>query len=131
MNIISLVGCVVGVPATFDLEDNLRYTSFQLRVRGSYVDHNGDSHDYSDEHTIICLDRLADFVQSIPSQEDIEVVGELRNRTYGMFVGGDLTMTVSYQRSEIVAGTITFREVVVGRTEPDDVLIALYRPDPA
>ncbi len=131
MNYISLVGFIASVPATFSIGDGLSYTSFRLRVHGSYLDSNDDPYVYAEEHTVVCLNTLAHFVRSISGYAEIEVVGELRSRIRVWRASGPVAVEVAYPRAEIVANTIRFNGHLVARTAIDDALIAIYKPDPA
>ena len=131
MNYISVFGFIASAPTPTLLENGMTYTSFRLRVHGSYLDSKGDPYSYVEEHTIICLNILADFVRSIPRSAEVEVVGELRSRLHVLRFGGPVAVEVVYPRPEIIANTITFRERLVARTDPDDTLIGLYQLDPA
>lgn len=131
MNYISLVGIISSVPTTFSIRNDLTYTSFHLRVHGSYLDSKGAPYTYDEQHTVICLNTLAQFIRMIPEGQDIEVVGELRSRIHLLRIGGPVAIEITYPRSEIVANTIRFRNRLVARTATDDALIALYKPEPA
>ncbi len=131
MNYISLVGIIASVPATFSIGNDLTYTSFRLWVHGSYLDSKGDPYTYDEQHTVICLNTLAQFIRTIPEGQDIEVVGELRSRLHLLRIGGPVAIEVTYPLSEVVANTIRFRDRMVARTAIDDALIELYKPEPA
>jgi hypothetical protein len=131
MNTISLAGIISSVPATFSIDNDLTYTSFRLRVHGAYLDSNGDSYSYAEEHTIICVGKLHHFIRAIPRDHEIEVDGELRSRIHVLRIGGPVAIEVSYPLSEVVATTIRWLDLTLSRTAADDSLIALYKPDPA
>jgi hypothetical protein len=131
MNYISLVGIIASPPATFCIGKDLTYTSFRMWVHGSYLDSKGDPYTYDEQHTIICLNTLAQFIRTIPEGESIEVVGELRSRTHVLRVGGSIEVEIAYPLSEVLANAIRFNQRLVARTAIDDELIALYKPEPA
>lgn len=131
MNQISLTGIIASVPATFSAGDGLMYTSFRLRVHGSYLDSKDDPYSYADMHTVICIGKLDQFIRIIPRDDQIEVRGELRSRIHSLHVGGPIDIEVAYPFSEVVADSITWRDLTLARTGGYDILIALYKPDPA
>lgn len=131
MNYISLVGIIAGKPATVSLGNDRTYTSFRLWMHGRYIDSNGDEYTYDEQHTVICLNILAQFIRTIPEGESIEVVGELRSRIYALRIGGDLEINVTYPFTEVLANTIRFDNRLVARSATDDTLIALYKPEPS
>ncbi len=118
-------------PSQVQHRNDLTYTSFRLRVHGAYLDSHGAPYSYAEEHAVICVGKLDYFIRSIPRDEEIEVDGELRSRTHVLRVGGPLEIDVAYPRSEVVASTIRWLDLVLSRKAIDDTLIALYKPDPA
>jgi len=131
MNSISLAGIIASVPATFSIGNDLTYTSFRLRVHGSYLDSKGDPYSYAEEHTVICVGKLDQFIRCIPRDQEIEIDGELRSRIHVLRIGGHVEIEVAYPRSEVVASSIRWLDLTLSRTAADDTLIALYKPDPA
>ncbi len=131
MNTISLTGIIASVPATFNIDNDLTYTSFRLLVHGRYLDSKGDEYSYDEQHTIICVGNLEHFIRAIPRDHDIEVDGEVRSRIHVLRIGGDVAIEVSYPFTEIVANTIRWLDLTLSRKAADDSLIALYKPDPA
>lgn len=130
MNQISLIGFVTTVPVTQG-EDDARYTSFQLRVHGSYLDSNSDAYNYTETYRVICIGKPEEFIRLIPRDQEIEITGELRTRTHVIRVGGPITIEVAYPLPEVVVDSIKWHDFTVTRTGGDDILIALYKPDPA
>jgi hypothetical protein len=131
MNTISLTGIIASVPAAFSAGDGLMYTSFRLRVHGSYLDSKEDPYSYAETHTVICVGKLDEFIRIIPRDDLIEVRGELRSRIHVLRIGGPIAIEVAYPFSEVVADSITWRDLTLARTGGNDTLIALYKPDPA
>lgn len=130
MNQISLIGIVTTVPVTHS-EGTVKYTSFQLRVHGSYLDSNSDPYTYTETYRVICIGKPEEFIRIIPRDQEIKVTGELRNRTHVIRVGGPITVKVAYPLPEVVVDSIKWHDFTVTRTGGDDILIALYKPDPA
>lgn len=130
MNQISLIGIVTTVPVAHS-EDAAKYTSFQLRVHGSYLDSNSDPYTYTETYRVICIGKPEEFIRLIPRDQEIEVTGELRSRNHVLRIGGPLTIEVAYPLPEVVVGSIKWHDFTVTRTGGDDILIALYKPDPA
>jgi len=131
MNNVSLTGFITSVPTTASVGEGLIYSSFRLRVHGAYLDHEGDSYSYDDEHTVICVGKLTEMLRILPRDEEIEVVGELRTRTHVYRIGEPININIAYPFSEVVADSITWRDLTLKRTAGENVLIALYDPDPA
>jgi hypothetical protein len=131
MSSISLAGIIASVPVRFSISNDLTYTSFRLRVHGSYLDSQGAPYSYAEEHTVICVGKLDYLIRAIPRDQMIEVDGELRSRIHVLRVGGPLEIDVAYPLSEVVADTIRWLDLTLSRTAADDSLIALYKPDPA
>jgi hypothetical protein len=131
MNSVTLTGIISSVPVTSSTGNGLAYTHFRLRVQGSYLDPEGDAYFYSDEHTVICVGKLTEIIRIISRDEEIEVSGELRSRTHVLHIAGPIDINVSSPFSEVVADSIAWRDLTLKRTAGEDVLIALYEPDPA
>jgi hypothetical protein len=133
MNSISLVGIIACVPATFRIGNGQTYTTFLLRVHGSYLDEQGDPYSYFDQHTVVCVGAIERFIRAAQSDGQIEVVGELRSRLHILHLGGPVAIEVAYYRAEIVADSVRSNNRSVSRAEDDSdsTLIALYKPDPA
>lgn len=130
MNQISLIGIVESVPVPHN-DAGVKYTSFRLRVHGSYLDSNSDAYTYTETYTVICIGEPKEFIRIIPRDQEIEVTGELRTRTHVIQVGGHITIEVAYPLPEVVVDSIKWHDVTVTRTEGNDMLVALYKPDPA
>ena len=131
MNTVSLTGFISSVPTTASVGQGLAYTSFRLRVHGAYLDKEDDSYSYADEHTVICVGKLTEILRILPRDEEIEVTGELRTRTHVYRIGEPININIAYPFSEVVADSITWRDLTLKRSGGEDVLIALYDPDPA
>jgi hypothetical protein len=130
MNQISLIGIIESVPVSHN-EDGVAYTSFRLRVHGSYLDSNSDPYNYTETYTVICIGKPQEFIRIVPRDQEIEVTGELRTRTHVIRVGGPITIEVGYPLPEVVVDSIKWHDFIVTRTGGNDTLIALYKPDPA
>ncbi|HTV07357.1 MAG TPA: hypothetical protein VME86_18445 [Acidobacteriaceae bacterium] len=130
MNQISLIGIVTTVPVAHS-EDAAKYTSFQLRVHGSYLDSNSDPYIYTETYTVICIGKPEEFIRIVPRDHEIEITGELRTRTHVIRVGGPITIEITYPMPEVVVDSIKWHDFTVTRTGGDDIIIALYKPDPA
>ena len=131
MNTVSLTGFISSVPTTASIGQSLAYTSFRLRVHGAYLDKEGDSYSYADEHTVVCVGKLADTLRILPRDEEIEITGELRTRTHVYRIGEPINSNIAYPFSEVVSDSITWRELTRKRGGGEDVLMALYDSDPA
>ena len=131
MNTVSLTGIIASVPTTVTVGNNLTYTSFRLRVHAAYLGDNDDAYAYVDEHTIICVGQLTDMLRILPREEEINVGGELRTRIHVYRIGEPININIAYPFSEVVANSITWRDLTFKRTAGEDTLIALYKPDPA
>jgi hypothetical protein len=131
MNTVSLTGVISSVPTTANVGKDLAYTSFRLRVHGAYLNQEGDSYSYDDEHTVICVGKLTQMLRILPRDEEIEVTGELRTRTQVYRIGEPININIAYPFSEVVADSITWQDLTLKRAGGVDVLIALYDPDPA
>ena len=131
MNSISLAGIIASVPVRFSIGNGLTYTSFRLRVHGSYLDSQDAPYSYAEEHTVICVGKLDYFIRAIPRDQVVEVDGELRSRIHVLRIGGPVEVEVAYPLSEVVASSIRWLDLTLSRTSADEVLIALYKPDPA
>ncbi|MFP5229509.1 MAG: single-stranded DNA-binding protein [Acidobacteriota bacterium] len=133
MNHISLIGIIASVPATLRLSNGQAYSSFLLRVHGSYLDTDGDPYSYHDQHPVVCVGALDRFIHTVPPDAQIEVEGELRSRLHVLRMDGPVQIEVAYYRAEVVADSIRFNNHSVSRGEDgsDDALIALYTPEPA
>lgn len=127
MNQISLIGIIESVPMHHN-DAGVTYTSFRLRVHGSYLDSNSDAYNYTETYTVICIGEPKQFIRIIPRDQEIEVTGELRTRTHVIHVGGPITIEVAYPQPEVVVDSIKWHDVTVTRTGGDDLLIALYKP---
>ncbi|WP_158790865.1 hypothetical protein [Granulicella sp. L60] len=130
MNTISLTGFIASVPTTAVAGNDLTYTSFRLRVHAAYLSEGDDAYAYVDEHTIICVGQLTDMLRILPRDEEINVSGELRTRIHVYRIGEPININIAYPFSEVVANSITWRDLTFRRTAGEDTLIALYRPDP-
>jgi len=131
MNIVSLTGFISSVPTAASVGKDLAYTSFRIRVHGAYLSKEGDPYSYDDEHTVICVGKLTQMLRILPRDEEIEVTGELRTRTHVYRIGEPININIAYPFSEVVADSITWRDLTLKRAGGEDVLIALYDPDPA
>jgi hypothetical protein len=130
MNTVSLTGVIASTPTTATVRNGLTYTSFRLRVHAAYLGDGRDAYTYVDEHTIIAVGQLTDMLSILPRNEEISVGGELRTRIHVYRVGEPININLSYPFSEVVANSITWRDLIFKRTAGDDTLIALYRRDP-
>ena len=63
MNQISLIGIVESVPVTHRADAGAMYTSFRLRVHGSYLDRNSDAYSYTETYTVICVGKPEQFIR--------------------------------------------------------------------
>jgi hypothetical protein len=130
MNTVSLTGFIASVPTTATVGNDLTYTSFRLRVHVAYLGDGDDAYAYVDEHTIICVGQLTDMLRILPRDEEINIGGELRTRIHVYRVGEPVNINLAYPFSEVVANSITWRDLTFSRKAGEDTLIALYRPDP-
>ncbi len=130
MNQISLIGIIESVPVTHN-DAGVTYTSFRLRVHGSYLDSNSDAYNYIETYTVICIGKPEEFIRIVPCDQEIEVTGELRSRTHVIHIGGPITIEVAYPLPEVIVDSIKWHDFTVTRTGGYDLLIALYKPDPA
>jgi hypothetical protein len=130
MNTVSLSGMIVSVPTVTTVDKGLNYTSFRIRVHAAYLDDAGDAYTYVDEHTIICVGQLANMLDILPRDEEITIIGELRMRTHVYRIGEPININIAYPFSEVVANSITWRDLTIKRTAGEETLIAIYRPDP-
>ncbi len=129
MNTVSLTGVIASTPTTATAGNDLTYTSFRLRVHAAYLGDRDDAYTYVDEHTIICVGQLTDMLRILPRDEEINVGGELRTRIHVYRVGEPININLAYPFSEVVADSITWRDLTFKRTAGEDTLIALYRPE--
>ena len=131
MNQISLIGIVESVPVTHRADAGAMYTSFRLRVHGSYLDRNSDAYSYTETYTVICVGKPEQFIRIVPRDQEIEVTGELRTQTHVLQIGGPIAIQIAYPLPEVIVSSIKWNDITVTRTGGDDILIALYKPDPA
>jgi hypothetical protein len=130
MNTVSLSGTINSIPTTTTVGNDHTYTSFRIRVHAAYLNETGDDYAYVDEHTIICVGQLKSILSILPRDEEITLVGELRTRTHVYRIGEPTNINIAYPFSEVVANSITWRDLTIKRTSGEDTLIAIYEPDP-
>ncbi len=129
MNTISLTGIITSIPVTESVGEDLHYTSFRLWLHDRCFDSKGNEYFCDEEYSIICVGKLERLIRVIPRGEQIEIEGQLHGRHVVLPVGGSITVEVSYPR--VFANSIRWRDRTLERTGGNDILIALYKPDPA